>query len=72
MSAGQVEQDAPMSEPQAATLAGDESVLVSGAKAGDYAAFEELVNRYEKKIYRLGMNITETPKMPKMCSRILS
>jgi RNA polymerase sigma-70 factor (ECF subfamily) len=31
---------------------------VSGAKAGNYAAFEELVNRYEKKIYRLGMNIT--------------
>lgn len=57
-----VEQDAPMSEPQAATLAGDESVLVSGAKAGNYAAFEELVNRYEKKIYRLGMNITGSPE----------
>ncbi len=51
-----------MSEPQAATLAGDESVLVSGAKAGNYAAFEELVNRYEKKIYRLGMNITGNPE----------
>jgi len=51
-----------MSEPRAATLAGDESVLVSGAKAGDYAAFEELVNRYEKKIYRLGMNITGNPE----------
>jgi RNA polymerase sigma-70 factor (ECF subfamily) len=62
MSAGQVGQDAAMSEPQAATLAGDESVLVSGAKAGDYAAFEELVNRYEKKIYRLGMNITGNPE----------
>jgi len=49
MSAGQVGQDAPMSEPQAATLARDESVLVSEAKAGNYAAFEELVNRYEKK-----------------------
>jgi RNA polymerase sigma-70 factor, ECF subfamily len=32
--------------------------LVNEAKAGDYSAFEELVNRYEKKIYRLGMNIT--------------
>jgi RNA polymerase sigma-70 factor (ECF subfamily) len=62
MSAGQVEQDAPMSEPLAATLAGDESVLVSGAKAGNYAAFEELVNRYEKKIYRLGMNIIGNPE----------
>ena len=47
-----------MGELQAATLAGGESVLVSEAKAGNYAAFEGLVNRYEKKIYRLGMNIT--------------
>jgi RNA polymerase sigma-70 factor (ECF subfamily) len=36
----------------------DDSVLVAEAKAGSYAAFEELVNRYEKKIYRLGMNLT--------------
>jgi RNA polymerase sigma-70 factor, ECF subfamily len=36
----------------------DESVLVREAKAGDYSAFEELVNRYEKKIYRLGVNVT--------------
>ena len=28
-------------------------------KAGDVAAFEELVNRYERKIFRLGMNITQ-------------
>jgi len=40
------------------TLPRDESLLVNEAKAGDYSAFEELVNRYEKKIYRLGMNIT--------------
>ena len=44
--------------PQQATLANDESHLISQAKAGNYSAFEELVNRYEKKIYRLGMNIT--------------
>src|SRR6185312_10019357 len=37
----------------------DESKLVSAAKAGDLAAFEELVNRYERKIFRLGMNITQ-------------
>lgn len=43
---------------QPALAAKDESVLVSESKAGDYAAFEELVNRYERKIYRLGMNIT--------------
>jgi RNA polymerase sigma-70 factor (ECF subfamily) len=46
--------------PQTA-LAKDESALVTEAKAGNYAAFEELVNRYEKKIYRLGLNITGNP-----------
>jgi RNA polymerase sigma-70 factor (ECF subfamily) len=35
----------------------DEHLLVTAAKAGDAAAFEELVNRYEKKIFRLTMNI---------------
>jgi RNA polymerase sigma-70 factor, ECF subfamily len=37
----------------------DEAQLVSAAKAGDTRAFEELVNRYERKIFRLGMNITQ-------------
>jgi len=37
----------------------DEAALVSAAKAGDTASFEELVNRYERKIFRLGMNITQ-------------
>lgn len=36
----------------------DESVLVAHAKAGDQNAFSELVNRYERKIYRLAKNIT--------------
>jgi RNA polymerase sigma-70 factor, ECF subfamily len=36
----------------------DEPLLVTAAKAGDAAAFEELVNRYERKIFRLTMNIT--------------
>ncbi len=41
------------------TLAGfDESALVAQAKAGDQNAFGELVNRYERKIYRLAKNIT--------------
>ena len=35
-----------------------ESSLVSQAKAGSYEAFEELVNRYEKKIYRLALRLT--------------
>jgi len=47
-----------MTEQPQATLTRDEGHLVSEAKAGNYSAFEELVNRYEKKIYRLGMNIT--------------
>jgi RNA polymerase sigma-70 factor (ECF subfamily) len=37
----------------------DESVLVSGAKLGDGAAFTQLVNRYERKIFRLAKHITQ-------------
>jgi RNA polymerase sigma-70 factor (ECF subfamily) len=37
----------------------DEAALVSAAKAGDETAFEELVSRYERKIFRLTMNITQ-------------
>jgi RNA polymerase sigma-70 factor (ECF subfamily) len=37
----------------------DEGALVSAAKNGDLAAFEELVNRYEGRIFRLTMNITQ-------------
>src|SRR6185436_4249971 len=36
----------------------DEHLLVAAAKKGDTAAFEELVNRYESKIFRLTRNIT--------------
>lgn len=39
-----------------------ESALVAASKAGDYDAFEQLVNRYERKIYRLGLNITGNPE----------
>ena len=37
----------------------DESGLVAGAKRGDGAAFTELVNRYERKIFRLAKHITQ-------------
>src|SRR5262249_47300763 len=37
----------------------DEGALVKAAKSGDMAAFEELVNRYENRIFRLTMNITQ-------------
>jgi RNA polymerase sigma-70 factor, ECF subfamily len=36
----------------------DEHLLVAAAKSGDATAFEELVHRYERKIFRLTMNIT--------------
>src|SRR5690348_5819192 len=43
-----------------ATVAGDnESVFVAAAKAGDISAFEDLVNRYERKIFRLAQHITQ-------------
>jgi RNA polymerase sigma-70 factor, ECF subfamily len=37
----------------------DEPALVAAAQAGDVAAFEELVGRYERKIFRLTQNITQ-------------
>ncbi len=51
-----------MAELPSTAVAKDESTLVAEAKAGSYAAFDELVNRYEKKIYRLGLNITGSPE----------
>src|SRR5271167_5051905 len=37
----------------------DESALVAKAQAGDLQAFTGLVNRYERKIYRLAKHITQ-------------
>ena len=37
----------------------DEGNLVARAQAGDASAFTELVQRYERKIYRLAKNITQ-------------
>ena len=37
----------------------DELPLVERARAGDAAAFSELVERYERKIYRLAKHITQ-------------
>lgn len=51
-----------MSESPQTVLAKDEYKLVTEAKAGSLAAFEDLVTRYEKKIYRLGLNITGSPE----------
>jgi RNA polymerase sigma-70 factor, ECF subfamily len=37
----------------------DESQLLAKAREGDRAAFNELVNRYSRKIYRLAIHITQ-------------
>ncbi|HTW22169.1 MAG TPA: sigma-70 family RNA polymerase sigma factor [Candidatus Baltobacteraceae bacterium] len=37
----------------------DEPTLVAAAKSGDISAFETLVGRYERKIFRLAQNITQ-------------
>ncbi len=39
-----------------------EAALLAEARAGKYEAFEELVNRYERKIYRLALNLTGNPE----------
>ncbi len=54
----------PMSAPEPKHLPStivreDESALVSLAKSGDLRAFDELLNRYERRIFRLTMNITQ-------------
>lgn len=53
----------PLSTPNPHRLAStvareDEHLLVAAAKGGDLSAFNELVSRYERKIFRLTMNIT--------------
>ena len=45
--------------PSQATPVDNEAIYVAAAKAGDVAAFEELVNRYERKIFRLAQHITQ-------------
>jgi len=45
--------------PSQATPIDNEAIYVAAAKAGDVAAFEDLVNRYERKIFRLAQHITQ-------------
>ncbi len=49
----------PTASVSPAVQADNEAQLVAAAKAGDLSAFETLVNRYERKIFRLGQNITQ-------------
>jgi RNA polymerase sigma-70 factor (ECF subfamily) len=48
-----------MTHPAPSTGAFDEAALVARAQAGDQAAFTTLVDRYQRKIYRIGKNITQ-------------
>ncbi len=38
---------------------GDESVLVNAARKGDITAFEELVRRYDRNVFRIAQHITQ-------------
>lgn len=51
-----------MADSRDTAVVKDDLVLVTEAKAGSYEAFEELVSRYENKIYRLGLNVTGNPE----------
>ncbi len=48
-----------MAQPSAQPAPPDESSLVARAKAGEAEAFATLVNRYERRIFRLARNITQ-------------
>jgi RNA polymerase sigma-70 factor, ECF subfamily len=50
---------APRPQLPSTVVKEDEPELVAAAKAGDVTAFETLVNRYERKIFRLAQNITQ-------------
>lgn len=45
-----------LNEPEPVT---DEMALVNAAKAGDMAAFEELVRRYDRNVFRIAQHITQ-------------
>ena len=49
----------PTTHPAQSAGAFDESALVARAQAGDQSAFATLVDRYQRKIYRVGKNITQ-------------
>jgi RNA polymerase sigma-70 factor (ECF subfamily) len=49
----------PTTHPALSAGAFDESALVARARAGDQAAFAALVEHYQRKIYRVGKNITQ-------------
>lgn len=51
---------ASFNPPEAALAPNDnEAALVEAARAGDASAFSELVTRYERRVFRLAINITQ-------------
>jgi len=58
MSTPKLDPVAPQALPSQVAKA-DEPILVAAAKAGDVSAFETLVGRYDRKIFRLTQNITQ-------------
>lgn len=46
-------------QPKVGDQASDELVLVRAAKAGDLSAFEQLVKRYDRNVFRIAQHITQ-------------
>jgi len=46
-------------QPKVAEPVSEELVLVHAAKAGDVSAFEELVRRYDRNVFRIAQHITQ-------------
>src|SRR5919198_3065539 len=46
-------------QPKVSELVSDELTLVQAAKGGDVAAFEELVKRYDRNVFRIAQHITQ-------------
>jgi RNA polymerase sigma-70 factor (ECF subfamily) len=59
MSSSKVNPLQPRTPLPSTVVKDDEGSLVAAAKGGDITAFETLVERYERKIFRLAQNITQ-------------
>jgi RNA polymerase sigma-70 factor, ECF subfamily len=59
MSASKINPVQPRTPLPSQVVKDDEGALVAAAKGGDINAFETLVGRYERKIFRLAQNITQ-------------
>src|ERR1700688_3334400 len=59
MSSSKVNPLQPRTPLPSTVVKDDEGSLVAAAKGGDITAFETLVGRYERKIFRLAQNITQ-------------